>query len=125
MNGSKIKKLLKSKNISQKELALELEVTQNTITNWIKGKSNPNIENIRKMAKFFNISVEEIQKEEKDTTNISYGNYSANGNNNIVNNNTKKEELPYITLAIIEELKNIPEEEQADIFKEIKRKKEK
>ncbi len=124
MNGNKIKRLLKLKNISQKELAEELKVTPNTITNWIKGKSNPSIENIRKMATFFNISVEEIQKEEKDTTNISYGNYSANGNNSIVNNNSK-EELPYITLAIIEELKNIPEEEQADIFKEIKSKKEK
>ena len=118
MFGNKLKKILEKKNISQKKMAEDLNISQNTITNWIKNKSKPTKENINKISEYFKIDVEYWnESEEERIKNINYGNYSKNGD---TYNNTNNKELPYITLAIIEELKKISEEEQADLFKALK-----
>lgn len=123
MFGNKLKKILDKKNISQKKMAEDLKISQNSITNWIKNKSKPTKENINKISEYLNIDIEYWEEDEKEKIkNINYGNYSKNGD---TYNNNNNNELPYITLAIIEELKKIPEEEQADLFKALKNKKNK
>ena len=54
--GNRINTLLAKKNIMQKQLAEYLEVTDNTISYFVKGKRTPNTEQIIKIAKFFDVS---------------------------------------------------------------------
>ena len=48
--GNRINTLLAKKNIMQKQLAEYLEVTDNTISYFVKGKRTPNTEQIIKIA---------------------------------------------------------------------------
>ena len=54
------KKLLKEKNITQAMLAGALGVHQTLISQWCHGKSKPNIYQVSAMAKYINISIEDI-----------------------------------------------------------------
>ena len=59
-NMSKLKRLLKEKNITQTELSKELGVHQTLISQWCHGKSKPNIYQTSAMAKYMNLSAEDI-----------------------------------------------------------------
>ena len=56
-----IKQLLKQKGILQKQLALDLDVSQPTISDWVKGKKEPTQENLKKLAEYFQVEQDEIQ----------------------------------------------------------------
>ena len=53
-------------NYSQDELALKLNVTQATISQWETGKSKPTTSNLLILADIFNCSIDEIL--ERDIT---------------------------------------------------------
>lgn len=53
----KLKQLREARDISQRKLASELEVSNQTIANWEKGKSKPQLDNIVKISKYFNVPV--------------------------------------------------------------------
>jgi len=55
-----IESIRKFKKISQQELADALEVTRQTISSLENGRYNPSILLAFKIAKFFNMSIEEI-----------------------------------------------------------------
>lgn len=55
-----IESIRKLKKISQQELADALEVTRQTISSLENGRYNPSILLAFKIAKFFNMSIEEI-----------------------------------------------------------------
>lgn len=57
---SNFKKLLKEKNITQTMLAGALGVHQTLISQWCHGKSKPNIYQVSAMAKYINVSIEDI-----------------------------------------------------------------
>ena len=52
-----VKELRKKKNIQQKELALILNVSQPTISEWESGKKDPSGERLQKLADFFGVDV--------------------------------------------------------------------
>jgi len=56
--GSRIKKLRKSKNISQEKLANELLVSRQTISKWESDIVNPDIKDIEMISKFFEVSAD-------------------------------------------------------------------
>lgn len=56
--GDKIKKLREGKNISQKELAGELGVTDAMISMYENDKKNPSLDVITKIAIYFNVSTD-------------------------------------------------------------------
>ena len=56
-----IKQLLKQRGILQKQLALDLGVSQPTISDWINGKKEPNQENLKRLAEYFEVAQDEIQ----------------------------------------------------------------
>lgn len=56
-----IKQLLKQKGILQKQLALDLGVSQPTISDWINGKKEPTQENLKRLAEYFGVEQDEIQ----------------------------------------------------------------
>lgn len=61
-----IKKLLADRNLTQKELAEAIGVSNGTLSDWPGGRFYPRKKYIDAMAQYFNVSVDEITKE-KDT----------------------------------------------------------
>ena len=54
--GKTIKELRKECNMSQTELANKLFISQDTVSLWERGKSNPDIEMIIELTRIFNVS---------------------------------------------------------------------
>jgi transcriptional regulator with XRE-family HTH domain len=52
--------LRKIKDLNQSETAIALSLKRNTISNYETGHSEPNIDNILKIASFFNINAQEL-----------------------------------------------------------------
>ena len=63
---NRIEQLRKIKNITQIQLADALEVSRQTISSLENGRYNPTIILAFKIAKFFNVSIEEIFIYEED-----------------------------------------------------------
>lgn len=70
--GEKIYKLRTQHNLSQGDLANELNVSRQSISKWENGNSTPDLEKIVKLAEIFNVSLDElIKNEEKEETIIN------------------------------------------------------
>lgn len=67
--GEKIYELRAQHNLSQGDLANELNVSRQSISKWENGNSTPDLEKIVKLAEIFSVSLDElIKNEEKETT---------------------------------------------------------
>jgi transcriptional regulator with XRE-family HTH domain len=60
INGKKLKLLRVNKNMSRFDLSLELEISPSTIEKIEIGERSGNIETASKLAKFFNVSIDEL-----------------------------------------------------------------
>lgn len=70
--GEKIYELRTQHNLSQGDLANELIVSRQSISKWENGNSTPDLDKIVKLAEIFNISLDELVKnEEKEETIIT------------------------------------------------------
>ena len=58
--GEKLIKLRKEKNISQEKLSNTLGITRQTLSNWESNITSPNLEQTKKIAKIFNVSIDEL-----------------------------------------------------------------
>ncbi len=58
--GDKILQLRKKNGLSQEQLGEKVNVTRQTISNWELGETTPNPEQLKKMSKAFNVSIDEI-----------------------------------------------------------------
>lgn len=58
--GEIIRELRKDKNLTQKELANILDVTNGTISNYEKEEHEPSIEALKKLADYFEVSIDYI-----------------------------------------------------------------
>lgn len=56
--AQRIKDLMKSEKLTQMQLARALGVGQSSVSDWINAKSEPRIENLWKLADFFDVSVD-------------------------------------------------------------------
>lgn len=71
MFKDKLRKLRAEKNISQKKLAAILDVAPTAVCNWEQGTAEPRPDKLRKLAVFFDVSIdslyeEELEKERKE-----------------------------------------------------------
>ena len=57
---NKLEEIRKGRNIKQDELAMALEVSRQTIISLEKGRYNPSITLAFKLARYFEMSIEEI-----------------------------------------------------------------
>ena len=67
---NKIKHLLLEQGLSQSDLAKKIGVHRQVLTNWLSGTRNPKIENLEKIAKALNISVEDLLNDNKNFSDI-------------------------------------------------------
>lgn len=63
--GEKIYELRTQSNLSQGDLANELNVSRQSISKWENGNSTPDLEKIVKLAEIFNVSLDELIKNEE------------------------------------------------------------
>ena len=54
----RLKEIRKAKKISQVKLAMDLSMSQNTISRYETGKREPSIEELKRIADYFNVSVD-------------------------------------------------------------------
>ena len=67
--GKFIAECRKKENLTQMQLAEKLGITDRAISKWENGNSTPDLEKIVKLAEIFNVSLDElIKNEEKETT---------------------------------------------------------
>ena len=60
MLGENIYNLRKSKKLSQEQLAEQVRVTRQTISNWELGETSPNPEQLKLLSKALNVSIDEL-----------------------------------------------------------------
>lgn len=58
-----LKEARKQSNLTQKEVASLLNVVESCYANWEQGRTEPNIEMLRKLCKIFKITVDELINE--------------------------------------------------------------
>ena len=63
---NRLEEIRKERGIKQEELAAELEVSRQTIGSLENGRYNPSILLAFKIARYFNMSIEEIFLDEED-----------------------------------------------------------
>lgn len=80
--GNKIEELCKEKNITQKELSKNIEISENTIITWKKG-SYPRSDILAKIADFFNVSTDYLLGRENASKGANSLNYEEFGITNI------------------------------------------
>lgn len=66
----KLKELRQEKGLSQEQLALIINVKNYTIGNWEQERSEPSIEDIIKLADYFQISTDELLGRENYATGV-------------------------------------------------------
>lgn len=54
-------------NLTQDSLAIKLGVTDKAVSKWETGKAYPSFDIIKKLSAIFNVSIDEMLKEEKKT----------------------------------------------------------
>ena len=54
----RLKQLRTDRQLSQKQLALELKTTNSSVCDWECGRAEPDIETLIKIAKFFDVTVD-------------------------------------------------------------------
>jgi transcriptional regulator with XRE-family HTH domain len=82
------RKLIKLRgDLMQEDIAEIIGVSQSAYNRWENGKSMPRLENLKKLAEHYNVSVDEL-KEDKEKINVSNNDININGENkfnNIIN----------------------------------------
>lgn len=61
----KLSILLEEKNITQRELAEKINVTEVTISRYLSGERSPRIEIVSKIAEFFGVSIDSLLGKEE------------------------------------------------------------
>lgn len=63
---NKIKEVLVRKDISQKELAAQLEKNVHTVSNWCINKSQPHLHDLQRIADFLDVDICDLLISNKD-----------------------------------------------------------
>lgn len=108
--GETLKRLRQRNNISQDELARKLNVKQYVISSWEIGRSEPNIEQIKRLSTYFNIPTDYLLG--KDVVIVKDENEFQ-----IVTNNFKQDVKDDAINEIIELLSTLNEKEKGKILK--------
>lgn len=58
--AGQLKKYRSQKNISQEHLAQELFISRQSISKWENGEATPDLENLIKLAKVFDVTLDEL-----------------------------------------------------------------
>lgn len=92
--GTKLNKLRTGRNLTQVQIAEKLHISQNAYNKWESDKAKPAMENLMKIADFYETDVYDLLDETpivQNNTDRAVGN--IHNNNTVTINNTFSEEL--------------------------------
>ncbi|MCX8526232.1 helix-turn-helix domain-containing protein [Chryseobacterium formosus] len=92
--GTKLNKLRTGRNLTQMQIAEKLHISQNAYNKWESDKAKPAMENLMKIADFYETDVYDLLDETpivQNNTDRAVGN--IHNNNTVTINNTFSEEL--------------------------------
>lgn len=64
--SEKLQALRKQHNMSQEQLAEQMNVTRQAISKWEQGESTPDIDNLVRLSKVFNVTIDYLIKDEPE-----------------------------------------------------------
>ena len=101
--GKKIYKLRKSKGLSQEGLALDLELSRQTINKWEKDEVEPNIESVRILCDYFEIDSDYLinDKEPCASAEAAVADDKAAAETVIANNKLKRKKMKIRVTCIV------------------------
>ncbi|MDR2461672.1 MAG: helix-turn-helix domain-containing protein [Mycoplasmataceae bacterium] len=90
--GKKLSELRKQKGLSQEQLALDLNISQSSVSNYESGATKPDTDILQKIAEYFKIPIAHFFSDEKTIfyTNENNGGNIGNFSNNIFNTVSEK-----------------------------------
>ncbi|MFL9835414.1 helix-turn-helix domain-containing protein [Chryseobacterium terrae] len=92
--GTKLNKLRTGRNLTQVQIAEKLQISQNAYNKWESDKAKPAMENLMKIADFYDTDVYDLLNETpivQNNTDRAVGN--IHNNNTVTINNSFSEEL--------------------------------
>lgn len=106
--GEYLKKLRTENNLSQEKLGEKLGLSRQSISKWEQGNAVPDIENIMKLAKLYNVSVDSIVNgEEEKKEEISKEKKIPEIDINLASESTKQKEKAYAEKGRKQEKKKV------------------
>lgn len=66
--GRKLKQLRKDKGMTQEDVAVQVDITRSTISNYEIGRRTPHLKDLQKLAAIFNVGLDYFGLSEKDET---------------------------------------------------------
>lgn len=100
LSGEKIKRLGTEQHLSQKELAEKLEVSRQAIAKWETNRGIPDIENLKRIAQVFDVSIDYLVNDEESIENhlikipIEYSSYTMPKGNALLEDQIVLEKFP-------------------------------
>lgn len=82
----KLRELREKNGFTQELVAEKLKVTRSTYTYYETGKTNPSLENLRILAKLYNISIEDLLDNESESFTLNDSNSKFNDTSHIPTN---------------------------------------
>lgn len=77
--GQKLKTLLKEKNMTQEELAEQLDVSRQAVGKWVNDKGIPEVNKLLQISNMFGVSLDYLLKEEEKESAAAEGGYYVSG----------------------------------------------
>jgi transcriptional regulator with XRE-family HTH domain len=84
--GQKIKELRKENNLTQKQLAKILGISETGFASWEQGLSEPNTESIAQLCRIFNVSADYLLNLENEDGTKNYNIANSFNNSGIIGN---------------------------------------
>lgn len=114
MLGDKIKELRKSKRINQMTLSKYLNVSKGAIGMWETNKREPDIQTIKQIANYFNVSLDYLLENEFKETNKKNQEKIKSESNYVITSEQNYEKI--LKLVLFDEIENIT----SDMINEVK-----
>lgn len=114
MLGDKIKELRKSKRINQMTLSKYLNVSKGAIGMWETNKREPDIQTIKQIANYFNVSLDYLLENESKETNKKNQEKIKSESNYEITSEQNYEKI--LKLVLFDEIENIT----SDMINEVK-----
>lgn len=86
--GTKIQELRKKQSLSQEAFAEIMDVTRQSVSKWELDQSRPEIEKLVQIADFFHVSLDELLKDQVDSTGITNATSQDSSHEKAANMNT-------------------------------------
>ena len=60
--SNKLRSLIEERNLTQKQVAKDLNIAPSTMGGYVQGSSEPDFDTLRKLAKYFNVTTDYLWK---------------------------------------------------------------